>query len=41
MTSIGFTSATVGVMAAVYAVVVPLLEVPSGMLADRWSRAVS
>jgi MFS family permease len=25
-------------MAAVYAVVVPLLEVPSGVLADRWSR---
>jgi MFS family permease len=38
MTSIGFTSATVGVMAAVYAVVVPVLEVPSGILADRWSR---
>src|ERR671919_1920748 len=38
MTEIGFTSATVGVMAAVYAVVVPILEVPSGVLADRWSR---
>ena len=38
MTTIGFTSASVGVMAAVYAVVVPLLEVPSGVLADRWSR---
>ena len=38
MTSIGFTSATVGIMAAVYAVVVPVLEVPSGILADRWSR---
>ena len=25
-------------MAAVYAVVVPVLEVPSGVLADRWSR---
>ncbi len=25
-------------MAAVYAVVVPILEVPSGVLADRWSR---
>jgi MFS family permease len=38
MTSIGFTSATVGIMAAVYAVVVPVLELPSGVLADRWSR---
>jgi MFS family permease len=38
MTSIGFTSASVGLMAAVYAVVVPMLEVPSGVLADRWSR---
>ena len=38
MTSIGFTAASVGVMAAVYAVIVPLLEVPSGILADRWSR---
>ena len=38
MTSIGFTSASVGVMAAVYAVVVPVLELPSGVLADRWSR---
>ena len=26
-------------MAAAYAAVVPLLEVPSGILADRWSRA--
>ena len=38
MTSIGFTTATIGVMAALYALVVPLLEVPSGVLADRWSR---
>jgi MFS family permease len=38
MTDIGFTSATVGIMAAVYAVVVPVLELPSGVLADRWSR---
>ena len=38
MTQIGFTSASVGIMAAVYAVVVPVLEVPSGLLADRWSR---
>jgi MFS family permease len=38
MTSIGFNAASVGAMAAVYAVVVPVLEVPSGILADRWSR---
>jgi MFS family permease len=38
MTTIGFDSASVGIMAAVYAVVVPFLEVPSGVLADRWSR---
>jgi predicted MFS family arabinose efflux permease len=39
MSEIGFTAASVGVMAAAYAAVVPLLEVPSGLLADRWSRA--
>jgi MFS family permease len=38
MTSIGFNPASIGAMAAVYAVVVPVLEVPSGVLADRWSR---
>ena len=38
MTTIGFNAASVGVMASVYALVVPLLEVPSGVLADRWSR---
>ena len=38
MTTIGFDAASVGAMAAVYAVVVPVLEVPSGVLADRWSR---
>ncbi len=38
MTSIGFDAASVGIMAAAYAGVVPLLEVPSGILADRWSR---
>jgi MFS family permease len=38
MATIGFSPASVGVMAAVYAVVVPVLEVPSGVLADRWSR---
>jgi predicted MFS family arabinose efflux permease len=38
LSEIGFTPASVGVMAAAYAAVVPLLEVPSGVLADRWSR---
>lgn len=38
ITEIGFDAALVGVMAATYAVVVPVMEVPSGVLADRWSR---
>ncbi|SEE93389.1 MFS transporter [Ruania alba] len=38
MSEIGFTPASIGMMAAAYAMVVPLLEVPSGVLADRWSR---
>jgi MFS family permease len=38
MNEIGFTPVSVGVMAAAYAAVTPLLEVPSGVLADRWSR---
>lgn len=38
MTDIGFDAAGVGLMAAVYSVVVPIFEVPSGVLADRWSR---
>jgi predicted MFS family arabinose efflux permease len=38
MNQIGFTAASVGVMAAAYAAVTPILEVPSGILADRWSR---
>lgn len=38
MTQIGFTPRSVAVMAGAYAAVVPLLEVPSGILADRWSR---
>jgi MFS family permease len=38
MTQIGFTPRSVAIMAAAYAAVVPLLEVPSGILADRWSR---
>jgi MFS family permease len=35
---IGFTPSTLGLMAACYAGVVPVLEIPSGILADRWSR---
>jgi MFS family permease len=38
-TQIGFDAASIAVMAAAYAAVVPLLEVPSGILADRWSRS--
>jgi len=38
MTSIGFDAASIGVMAAIYAVAVPIFELPSGVLADRWSR---
>jgi len=38
MKEIGFDAASVGLMAAAYAAVVPILEVPSGVLADRWSR---
>ena len=38
MTQIGFTAASVGLAAAAYAVVSPLLEVPTGIVADRWSR---
>jgi MFS family permease len=38
MNEIGFTAAAVGVMAAVYAAVPPIMEIPSGVLADRWSR---
>lgn len=38
MNQIGFTPVSVGVMAAAYAAVTPLLEIPSGVLADRWSR---
>ena len=38
-TQIGFNAASIGLAAAAYAAVVPLLEVPSGILADRWSRS--
>jgi MFS family permease len=38
LADLGFTPETIGLMAAAYAGVVPLLEIPSGILADRWSR---
>lgn len=38
MTQIGFNAAAIGLVAAVYAAVTPALEVPFGVLADRWSR---
>lgn len=38
MTEIGFDPASIGVMAAFYAALVPVIEIPSGILADRWSR---
>jgi len=38
MIEIGFTPATIGLMVAFYAAFVPLIEAPSGILADRWSR---
>jgi MFS family permease len=38
MNEIGFNVTSIGVMAAAYAAFVPIVEVPSGILADRWSR---
>lgn len=38
MRQIGFDDASVGLMAAVYAGATLLIETPSGILADRWSR---
>lgn len=38
MVGIGFDGATIGLMVAVYSIVVLLSEIPSGILADRWSR---
>jgi MFS family permease len=38
LAELGFTPQSIGIMAAAYAAVVPLLEIPSGVLADRWSR---
>jgi MFS family permease len=38
MTSIGFTAATISIMAAAYSAMMLLIDTPAGMLADRWSR---
>jgi predicted MFS family arabinose efflux permease len=38
MREIGFDDAAVGLMAAIYAGLTLLIETPSGILADRWSR---
>ena len=37
-TQIGFDAASIGLVAALYAAFVPIVEIPSGILADRWSR---
>lgn len=38
MTSIGFDTASIAIMASVYAGTMLVFETPSGILADRWSR---
>jgi MFS family permease len=38
MTQLGFTPALFALMAVAYGATVPLLEIPFGILADRWSR---
>ncbi|MGB4759605.1 MAG: MFS transporter [Candidatus Saccharimonadales bacterium] len=38
MRDIGFTDATIGLMVAAYSAVMLIVETPSGILADRWSR---
>jgi predicted MFS family arabinose efflux permease len=38
MTSIGFTNETIAIMVALYSATSIIMEVPSGILADRWSR---
>lgn len=38
MQSIGFDNTGIGVMIAVYSAVMLVVEIPSGILADRWSR---
>ncbi len=35
---IGFTDSTIGIMIAIYSLLILLIETPSGLLADRWSR---
>jgi MFS family permease len=38
MTQLGFTPTLFALMAAAYGATVPVLEIPAGILADRWSR---
>lgn len=38
MRGIGFDDASIGVMVAIYSAAMLLIETPSGILADRWSR---
>src|ERR1700733_15307254 len=38
MRSIGFDDAGIGIMVAFYSAIMLLVETPSGILADRWSR---
>jgi MFS family permease len=38
MQSIGFSNAGIGIMVALYSAVMLVVETPSGILADRWSR---
>jgi predicted MFS family arabinose efflux permease len=38
MTKIGFDSASIGLSVAIYSAAALLTEIPSGILADRWSR---
>ena len=38
MRSIGFSDALIGLFIAVYSIVMIMTEIPSGVLADRWSR---
>jgi MFS family permease len=38
MRGIGFDDATIGVMVAAYSAIMLIVETPSGILADRWSR---
>ncbi|HEX6556207.1 MAG TPA: hypothetical protein VF026_25840, partial [Ktedonobacteraceae bacterium] len=38
LNSLGFDQAALGLMAACYGSLIPLLDLTSGILADRWSR---